>query len=127
MVKYTNMTLQLGLIVDLNQNQDEIMTKVHNLGFPSCQIACWNLNLLNRKNAKNLKKLGYRTMSINYLHETIIILDFGSQYTQLIARKIRELNVFSEIHPFNVSLEFLNNKMINLNIISALLYKLNQQ
>ena len=33
--------------------------------------------------------------------ETIIILDFGSQYTQLIARKIREQNVYCEIHPYN--------------------------
>lgn len=33
--------------------------------------------------------------------EKIIILDFGSQYTQLIARRIREINVFCEIHPFN--------------------------
>lgn len=32
---------------------------------------------------------------------TIIILDFGSQYTQLIARKVRELNIYCEIHPFN--------------------------
>ena len=34
-------------------------------------------------------------------HEKIIILDFGSQYTQLIARRVRELNIYCEIHPFN--------------------------
>jgi GMP synthase (glutamine-hydrolysing) len=37
--------------------------------------------------------------------ETILILDFGSQYTQLIARRIRECGVYSEIHPFNLKLE----------------------
>ena len=37
--------------------------------------------------------------------ETILILDFGSQYTQLIARKVREAGVYAEIHPFNISLD----------------------
>ncbi len=33
--------------------------------------------------------------------EKILILDFGSQFTQLIARRVRELNIYCEIHPFN--------------------------
>jgi GMP synthase (glutamine-hydrolysing) len=36
--------------------------------------------------------------------DKVLVLDFGSQYTQLIARKVRELGVFSEIFPFDVSL-----------------------
>lgn len=37
----------------------------------------------------------------NPMQEKILILDFGSQYTQLIGRRVRELNVYCEIHPFN--------------------------
>ena len=35
-------------------------------------------------------------------HERILILDFGAQYTQLIARRVREARVYCEIHPFDV-------------------------
>ena len=34
-------------------------------------------------------------------NEKILILDFGSQYTQLIARRVREQNIYCEIHPYN--------------------------
>src|SRR4051794_564914 len=38
--------------------------------------------------------------------EKIIILDFGSQYTQLIARAVREANVYCEIQPFSKKIEY---------------------
>jgi len=41
------------------------------------------------------------TLKNNNMQEKILILDFGSQYTQLIGRRVRELNVYCEIHPFN--------------------------
>jgi len=39
------------------------------------------------------------------MKDTILVLDYGSQYTQLIARRIRELKVFSVIEPYNISKE----------------------
>ncbi len=51
--------------------------------------------------------------------ETVIILDFGSQYTQLIARKVRELGVYCEIHPYNTPLEMITGKDIRGIILSG--------
>jgi GMP synthase (glutamine-hydrolysing) len=41
------------------------------------------------------------------MHKKILILDFGSQYTQLIARRVREANVYCELHPWDVSDDFI--------------------
>ncbi|MFH1951123.1 MAG: glutamine-hydrolyzing GMP synthase [Pseudomonadota bacterium] len=44
-------------------------------------------------------------MTSNLYDQKVLILDFGSQYTQLIARRVREARVYCEIHPFNMRLE----------------------
>ena len=38
-------------------------------------------------------------------HELVIVLDFGGQYNQLIARRVRECNVYCEVHPYNISID----------------------
>jgi GMP synthase (glutamine-hydrolysing) len=43
------------------------------------------------------------------MQEQILILDFGSQFTQLIARRVREMNVYCEIHPYNKIPEITSN------------------
>jgi GMP synthase (glutamine-hydrolysing) len=40
-------------------------------------------------------------------HQTILILDFGSQFTQLIARRLRELSIYCEILPFHTPVDVL--------------------
>ena len=38
-------------------------------------------------------------------HQLVLILDFGSQYTQLIARRVREQAVYCEVHPYTLALD----------------------
>lgn len=51
--------------------------------------------------------------------DKIIILDFGSQYNQLIARRVRELSVYSEIHPYHVDIEILKDPDVKGIILSG--------
>ena len=48
-------------------------------------------------------------MTTDIHREKILILDFGSQYTQLIARRVREAHVYCELHPFDLGLDTIRN------------------
>jgi len=52
-------------------------------------------------------------------HELVVILDFGSQYTQLIARRVRELGVYCEVLPFHAGTEAIKNRRPKAIILSG--------
>lgn len=54
--------------------------------------------------------------------DLILILDFGSQYTQLIARRTREFKVYSEIHPFNLNLKKFLKKIEKSHILKGVIF-----
>lgn len=58
-------------------------------------------------------------MDMQHSHEKVVILDFGGQYTQLIARRVREIGVYSEIVPFNISVDALKGKKAQALILSG--------
>ena len=68
-----------------------------------------NLHTQTKSSIFNVLVLVFGNLEFNtgiMLHsESVLIFDFGSQYTQLIARRIRELNVYCEIHPYNIAIE----------------------
>jgi GMP synthase (glutamine-hydrolysing) len=59
-------------------------------------------------------------------YDTVLILDFGSQYTQLIGRVIRSFNVYCEIHPYNLSVDKIKEINPKAIILSGSHYSLNQ-
>ena len=75
------------------------------------------------KHKDSIKIFGDKIMK----HELVLILDFGSQYTQLIAKNIRKMNIYCEIVPFNISFEEVEKKDPKALILSGSPFSVNQE
>ena len=52
-------------------------------------------------------------------NEKVLVLDFGGQYNQLIARRVRECNVYCEVHPYNMPLEKIISDIYQGNLVNS--------
>ena len=90
------------------------------------QYDCYSSHVVQACDHKSWKLIrSYKLMKYGSQHkiiggilvekEMIIVLDFGGQYNQLIARRVRECNVYCEVHPYTLPLEKI--KVMNQNVI----------
>jgi GMP synthase (glutamine-hydrolysing) len=87
-----------------NQGQDVNIFLNKNYD-PSSFIAIDESFIPQPEGAVALKAAPDKNNGVRVATETVVVLDFGSQYSELIARRVRELKVFSEVLPHNVSVE----------------------
>lgn len=71
------------------------------------------------RKAESRDRIPLAGQKINPLHNKILILDHGSQYTQLLARRVRELDVYCEIHPYHAAQDFVDDPTVKGVILSG--------